>query len=49
MAYYELQTDLSTETQSDIKNYLMAVFRSVCRGHVACYQFYVITKVISRQ
>lgn len=45
-AHYELQTDLSTHT--NIINELMPIFRSVSRGHMACYQFYVITKVCIR-
>lgn len=45
MAHCKLQTDLSTETYSDILNELMVIFRSVCRGHMTCYQFGVITKV----
>lgn len=48
MAHYQLQTDLNTETYSDIINELMPIFRSVTRGHMACYQFYVITKVCIR-
>lgn len=43
MAHYELQTDLSTETYSDINEFI-PIFRSVARDHMACYQFYVITK-----
>lgn len=36
MAHYELQTDLSAETHSDIISDLMPIFRSVTRGHMAC-------------
>lgn len=44
-AHYELQADSNTEVYSDIINESMPIFRSAARGHMACYQFYVIAKV----
>lgn len=44
-AHYELRAHSNTEAYSDIINESMPIFRSVARGHMACYKFYVIAKV----